>query len=354
MLPAGDGDCLLAQTMNSAGVATTTILIDGGREETYITWKPIIQSLVGSREIVDLVVITHIDADHIGGIIAMLSDDDRGFAVGGIWFNGHPQIVAAQASDLNREAYGVAQADALSGLVERLALPWNEIFDGGPIHSGTTITDLCVGEFAITVVTPSRNKLALMLGPWAKAWEAAIKLEDSSSGNGVERYGSQALNIRELATTADENDTAKPNGSSIGLILEAFGRRLLLAGDCHPADLAAALVTLARPVNCRTSVDILKVSHHGARKNTTNAMLNIVEASTYAFSTDGSRHQHPDYHTVAKVIVSGSRAKMLAFNYRTLWTAHWDDPNLKREFAYETQFADEKNEGHLCINLPGI
>ena len=354
MMPAGDGDCLLAQVVSPAGIATTTILVDGGREETYITWKPIIQRLVSSRGMIDLVVITHIDADHIGGILAMLCDANRGFVVGGIWFNGRPQVVAAQASSPHREAYGVAQADALWSLIEKLHLPLNETFRYGPIYSGTTIANLCVGEFAVTVLTPSQSKLAAMLGPWAKAWEAATKREGASPENGLERYGSRSPDIRELARVVDENDTAKSNGSSIGLMLEAYGRRLLLTGDCHPADLTAALATLVNPVNLPMSVDILKVSHHGARKNTTNAMLKMVEASTYAFSTDGSRHQHPDDHTVAKVIVSGTRAKTLAFNYRTLLTGRWDDPKLKSEFEYETQYAEGGNDGYLCINLQGV
>lgn len=352
MLPAGDGDCLFVQAIGTSGTPTTTILIDGGRADAYGNWKPVVQGLVGPRGMVDLVVVTHIDADHIGGIIAMLGDGDRGFEVGGIWYNGHPQVVAAQASATNQEVYSVAQADDLSAIVERLAVPWNVEFEGGPIHSGTATAELRVGEFAVAVVTPARGKLAAMLVPWTKAWEAAKPREEKSLPEGVERFGDGPPDIWTLAAEKDENDTAKPNGSSIGLMLEAFGQRLLLVGDCHPTDLATGLTALANPSGSRVTVDILKVSHHGARTNTTAALLKTVEASTYAFSTDGSRHEHPDQHVVAKIIVSSGSGRALAFNYRTHLTEIWDDRRLKEEFGYETLYPDENSEGHLRLSLP--
>ncbi len=280
----------------------------------------------------------------------MLGDRDRGFEIGGVWFNGHPQVLAAQVPGPDREIFGVAQADSLSKLVRELKIPWNEAFVGGPIHSGSSVPGLRVGEFAVRIVSPSQKKLAAMAGPWVTAWREAKSAANIDQRQGLELFGGQSLDVNGLAAADDEIDTSKPNGSSIGLIMEAFGRRLLLAADCHPEDLTTAL---AAPTGASLNVDVFKISHHGARKNTTNAMLRTIIASTYAFSTDGRRHEHPDDHSVAKVIACGKHEKVIAFNYRSPLTLKWNDDGLKGRFGYETRYPSRQSAGHLWIDLPG-
>ena len=162
------------------------------------------------------------------------------------------------------------------------------------------------------------------------------------------------MDIARLAEATCAEDVAKPNGSSIGLILEAFGRRLLLTGDCHPSDLAESLAGLALPDYSTVRFDVMKISHHGAHANTTNALLQMVSASYYAFSTDGSRHDHPDDHAVAKVVASPGGSRTLAFNYRTSKTERWDDRHLKYRFGYEVLYCNDREPGRLSIVLPAI
>ncbi len=91
MMPAQYGDCFWINTNNEFN-----ILVDGGLKTTYNKWiKPLV-SLEDKREtIFDLVIVTHIDCDHIGGIIAFLEDCEisQGMVVKEIWHNGLFQIV---------------------------------------------------------------------------------------------------------------------------------------------------------------------------------------------------------------------------------------------------------------------
>ena len=65
---AGDGDCLLLTSAEGRRV-----LIDGGRAGTFASeTAPVLQQLAGDGEALDLVVVSHIDADHITGIIVLL------------------------------------------------------------------------------------------------------------------------------------------------------------------------------------------------------------------------------------------------------------------------------------------
>ena len=91
MIPAQYGDCFWINTNNKFN-----ILVDGGLRSTYTKWiKPLV-SLEDKREtIFDLVIVTHIDRDHIGGIIALLENckKSQGMGVKEIWHNGLFQIV---------------------------------------------------------------------------------------------------------------------------------------------------------------------------------------------------------------------------------------------------------------------
>lgn len=65
---ATDGDCLLLES--SAG---KRILIDGGRSTSFEDCtRPVLDSLRDANKALDLVVVSHIDADHISGVIPLL------------------------------------------------------------------------------------------------------------------------------------------------------------------------------------------------------------------------------------------------------------------------------------------
>ena len=70
-LQANDGDCLLLHHQN--GTATTRVLIDGGARGIY--WKILRRRLDalrnGKRLDLRMLMVSHIDADHITGLVDM-------------------------------------------------------------------------------------------------------------------------------------------------------------------------------------------------------------------------------------------------------------------------------------------
>ena len=63
---ASDGDCLLLTSGDGHHV-----LIDGGRKGSFEEQtRPLLRDMTA----IDLVVVTHIDADHISGVISLLED----------------------------------------------------------------------------------------------------------------------------------------------------------------------------------------------------------------------------------------------------------------------------------------
>ncbi len=350
MLPAGDGDCLLVQAKTAAGAATT-IMVDGGRGRSYLSWKPHLKRLLGDRKVVDLLVVTHIDADHIEGVLSFLKDPGRDVVVSEIWFNGHAQILAVQRRQADIETFSPKQADDLSRTLKDLGIVWNQLVAGGPICRDTVKEFISKGLFEISVVTPSSAKLAAVAGKWDSVIAETSTGDTVISSGGLEVFGAPTIDVEELAASPDVPDRAAPNGSSIGLIIRAVGHTLLLTGDCHADDLAGGLRGLGANDELPLELSIMKVSHHGAEKNTSKEALALVRSQVYAFSTDGQHRDHPDACVVAKILKSSSTRKVLAFNYRSKRSAVWEGEDLQARHNYSTLMPERDSPGSISIKL---
>ena len=103
-----DGDCLLLSSSDGHHA-----LIDGGRSGSFQseTWRTL-QSLARAKEPLDLVVVSHVDADHISGIL-WLANLVAEWAV-------HDYQVAEGNNPASRAAHEAAARDRRA-LAQRLA-----------------------------------------------------------------------------------------------------------------------------------------------------------------------------------------------------------------------------------------
>ena len=90
MLPANEGDCLLITY--GADDDKKHVLIDGGLASTY---KKAIKPYLAAHGIheLELLVVTHVDRDHIEGVLSLLKDDSLDIKVNNIWFNGWYHLI---------------------------------------------------------------------------------------------------------------------------------------------------------------------------------------------------------------------------------------------------------------------
>lgn len=90
LFPAEYGDCIL---LSIGKENPFNILIDGGLSKTYQKYlKPEIHRMKKMKQKIGLVVCTHMDNDHICGLIQVLKETNSDF-VENIWYNGFLQIV---------------------------------------------------------------------------------------------------------------------------------------------------------------------------------------------------------------------------------------------------------------------
>lgn len=85
LLPAAYGDSILIEYGKTE---SQYVLIDGG---VYYNFEELVQAIkqvAPELKRLELLVITHIDTDHIDGILTILNKEDIPFIVKDIWFNG--------------------------------------------------------------------------------------------------------------------------------------------------------------------------------------------------------------------------------------------------------------------------
>src|SRR6516165_4808174 len=117
MLAVHNGDCLWIEDGDTSG--PRRILIDCGAVSAARTVASRIESLgAPSERLFELFVLTHIDADHINGVLPLFGNPNLNVRFEDIWFNGWHQV---------GRFLGIKQGEDFSKLLEDPArsLPWN-------------------------------------------------------------------------------------------------------------------------------------------------------------------------------------------------------------------------------------
>lgn len=350
MLPAEHGDCLWIEYGPASD--PRRLLIDGGTTGTARTLRARLAALPAAKRRFELLVVSHIDADHIGGVLELLDDDAHGATFGDVWFNGYRHLPVPDG------ARGVAQAEALSDRLRARDLPWNRAFHGGPVmvpSEGPLPRVTLDGGMTLTLLSPWRAGLERLQTAWEKECRDAGIAPGGARRRAVEAAPREARRRRKPGAKPDlpklldaefTQDTAEANGSSIALLAEHEGKRALLTGDAYPGVLMDAFERLfAERGGAPLAVDAMKVSHHGSRNNTTWPLLYRVDCPRYLFSTDGSVFDHPDDECVARVIAHGGPSPTLCFNHRGDRTEAWSDPALARALGYTTVYPAAEGAG---------
>jgi hypothetical protein len=303
-LQANEGDCLLLH-YEPSGAPAVRILLDGGPSSIYTSiLKPRLDALRGGS-VLDLrmVVVTHIDADHITGVLdlfrkltEMQTDGEDLFCqVRTLWHNAFTVLHANSPASVDsgpvsasldgRMVPGlddatqaivasVPQGNQLRGFAAQLAIPVNQ-GAGGPLvlapDQGRLTVKMADG-LTFTVLAPHKAELDRLELAWNKS-----KMDHPADP---------------AAQTADYLNNTVPNMSSMVLLAEStispgVSKRMLLTGDARGDVILDALDSAGLSTNGRTHFDLLKVQHHGSRHSTTQDFFERVTADSYVISGNG-------------------------------------------------------------------
>jgi beta-lactamase superfamily II metal-dependent hydrolase len=318
MLPAENGDCLWLE-YDSKG-ARKRVLIDCGTEGSWPVLKERILQLPEGERHFDLLVITHIDDDHIGGALPLLHHRlGLGLTFGEIWFNDHDRIVGT--------GLGVGQGIVLSTLLggdNKLRKVWNlsvkcKAIRTPDLKPGRKLPTFSFGELELTVLSPTTRQLTRLKNKWDQvvAELSVMTANDSSYTHKAEKWLGRS-DINAFAPRKASLDRSVPNGSSIAFLATYRGRSLLFGADAFAPTLLKSM-NLVQPAPSTVG---FKLSHHGSIANLTAPLLAAAKSRHYLISTSGAVHNHPHVQTL-DMLTAGDTLKTLHFNYRAKHVIDW-------------------------------
>lgn len=358
MLPAQRGDCLWVSYGEPGDIHH--VLIDAGPREVIRTLVPELErrigSLPGGNDRVELLVVTHIDADHVQGAVSLLSAPGRLQLFREIWFNGWRHV---------SETLGAPDGERLGTLLSTDRPRWNRSFGGGAVVVPTVDENVdpdvdpdalpevhLPGGLSLTLLSPDADGLATV----ARAWEKECRKAGLVPGQGAvvprtwRRSEVLGFDPDVLALTSYRRDPSPANRSSIAFIASYGPKRVLFAADAHAEVLSRSLRRVGPGPH---RFDAIKVSHHGSRANLSIPFLQSVRSKRWLISTDGSTFHHPNPEALARIIVTQDRPELI-FNYVS------DEPHLHDVIAgagerYKVKLPRRNSDGTyrsgLTVNL---
>lgn len=399
--PASNGESFLIKCV---GEKTTNILIDCGYKSTYKVIEEELHNLKNNNEKIDLMVFTHIDNDHINGARSILEDyiNNKICEISEIWYNDFFSIYDIEGcSDENciqkefkllrkiieqrypndpnffkEEVVGYKSANTLvdclqnekiHNIINKSRKPCIFVENKNIIEKSIWIND----EVEIILLGPTKEVLIQLLEDWkehlknkgfkeevvkskdiAKAFELFYvnKIEELNLDKNIEKQCSGRTKLEELLEF-NESDPKLENRSSISFILRFYDKCLLFLGDSSPVDYEDVLEKMAQatPDN-KLEFDLVKVSHHGSKFNTSNKFFDLVTSDKYIISTNGvGAHNHPDIEAILKIICNQKEDKLIKFNYKPDKIINFINKNkLDETYNFKLEY---ENSSLLGVNV---
>lgn len=341
------GDCILISAGNK------NILVDAGIASSYTEH---VAPAISKLKQIDLLCVSHIDDDHIGGVLKMVEDmvDWRVFdfhenngtpikapksprppKVSQIWHNAFSEfktknqadiesMLAAVANimstsdvaddqEISELAYSKGQAIQLSKRLKpgQLNIPLNKDFGGKLVMIRKNTKTVTVGNLKLTILAPFEEDLDILRKEW-NTWlddnQAAVKkIKDKMKGD--EAFLGQSTSdvnflIALTSVLGDRKKVTAPNLASIMFLVEENGKTVLMTGDGHSIDIMKGLKAARRlNANGGLHVDVLKVQHHGSEHNIDDNFVKVISADNYIFCGNGS-HTNPELDVIDLIVQS--------------------------------------------------
>lgn len=355
IFPACNGDSFLLEAK------TSIILIDGGYVDTYKKFiKPKFIELSEVEKIKKTfhIIVTHIDSDHISGIIKFIEENkfNELIELENVWHNSFQHLnnfddglvfkgkniselpinyLLKEKIDSKEKNISAVQGSTLASLLKKYNHNWNAIFKNKAISTDFK-EEIIINDVTFKILSPNTDKLKELKKYWKKelykkgfssdenlidfnedAFEYILSLEKEKRRLMKRNVSSSSeINIEDLLKESFIEDDTATNGSAIAFIMEYKNLKLLFLADSHPSVIIENLKKHYKEEEFPVKFDLIKIAHHGSKNNTSPELLNYIDSEKYIFSTNGLSHNHPDNETIARIISRQAEfTRNLYFNY---------------------------------------
>ena len=225
MLKADIGDAFIIEVKESD--ESFTMVVDGGPRRVFRTVVPAIEAL----EKIDMMVLTHYDSDHIGGILEYLTTNkEKAKAIGKYWIN-CPHIRVRLDKKVS-----AAEMSTLKTFFEQLEaegakIDWREeVLQGMKYTSPNCLVSLEV----ITPTTVSRKLNE-------EAYDKDMEIRKISAARVMRDFDTP---MEDLAKKKTPSSKQVVNNASISFIVETPDCKILMLGDVQSGDVYKYLTEL--------------------------------------------------------------------------------------------------------------
>ena len=285
------------------------IPVDGGRGKLcFHQLCKFIDEIKEKKGKIDLLVLTHIDSDHIDGILRLFSNQDFDFSIiEQMWFNFGERLFNSLQIDGLYKKINLYERD--TKISWRQGEDLEEILQRtGIIRKLPIVSPGChfVGGAKLTVLSPNVEILK----------EFADKDDEECARTTHIAYCCDyEKSVTELHEKEFEGIVSLTNRSSIAFLFEFSGKKLLLLGDAEDNTIKNSLTKLGYSNENKLKVDFCKIAHHASKHNTSNELIQMLDCSNYIISTQLTKEGRPSKECLSRIICNTTLPVKFYCNY---------------------------------------
>lgn len=349
-LPAHDGDSFIIQ-YGVKGENISNIIVDGGRGKRVIReLAQEVERIKSNKEYIDLLVLTHIDEDHILGLLKLFElQTFNKECIKRVFFNSK-SLLSEEFDDksvedtnlvINSEKDKISfkQGETFEKILENLSIEKMKIID-------SNCTPIYINDAKITILSPDKEILKKLYFNWEKAFRKEKPIEEIKGSK--TNYN---ISIEDVIKNSFKEDKDIVNASSISFILEYKDKKILMLGDSHPNIVLNNIIK--KYGKTEIEFDLVKISHHGSKLNTSDDLLSCINCEKYLVSTNKeNRHGFPHKEALSRIAqnnISKELETYFYFNYTGIGSVIFSSEEREK---YKIHICEKNNdEGALKISL---
>ena len=305
VLQALKGDCIIV----SYGTEEIHhILIDGGQgRPCFRQLCNYVDDIKQAGDKIDLLILTHIDSDHIDGIVRLLSNKRFDFTmIKEMWFDFGEKL--QNLLGIRSKEQKISLYNNGTGISWKQGMDVEEKVREAGIKSRVVekLERISVGGADITILSPSRE----ILRKFAEQHE-----EKEKSITQITYSNDYHQSIFELNQKEPEKKISLANKSSIACLFEFNGQGILFLGDADADEVAGALTELGYSKENKLKVNYCKIAHHASKHNTTNELIQMLDCSNYIISTQQTTQGRPSKECLSRIVCNSEKPITFYCNY---------------------------------------
>lgn len=285
-IPMSNGDFFVAKYEGVSGTEHVVVL-DMGYQHAYFAAK---RGALAKEETIDLVVLSHIHDDHIGGALQYVynvsarEDEPR---VREWWFNAQ-RVEATIAPKQDATLISVRKANDIAAY---LSAKYDTEHWKNDIISGKRYD---YDGMVVTVLSPQRRDLTDE-APYAEDEAVDIQL--------APRISDYQLKVADFDLPKFAEDRKEEHLSCVALLLDFEGKRFLWMADALPSVVCETLREMGYSETNPLECEYMTLSHHGSKGNTSDELLSLLRCEQFVVTGDGNNsYKLPDKESLARVI----------------------------------------------------